>query len=144
MEIKKKFEEKQALQEIENFKTKIFGENILNVLDSENVEESLRKVKPGRYLLAAVMAGVVYFDEEKNCLVQKLTMPVESGEQKAEILYFKHIVTMGMLRDENTTNEMAMSINMISRITGRSKQIIEKIGGQDMRVVNELSSFFFS
>lgn len=144
MEIRKKLEENQALQEIESYKTKMFGENILDVLDSENVEESLRKVKPGRYLLAAVMTGVVSFDDEKNCLVQKLIKPVESGEQKADVLYYRHNVTMGMMRDESTSNEMALTINMMSRITGRSKQIIEKLSGQDMRIANELSSFFFS
>lgn len=144
MEIRKKLEENQALQEIENFKTKMFGENILNVIDSENGEKSSQKIKPGCYLLAAVMAGVVYFDNENNCLVQKLIKPVESGEQTADILYFKHNVTMGMLRDESTTNEMALTINMISRITGRSKQIIEKICGQDLKITQNLTNFFYT
>ncbi len=144
MEIRKKLEENQALKEIEDYKTKMFGENILDVLDSENVEKALQKITPGKYLLAAVMAGVVYFDDEKNCLVQELIKPVQSGEQEAKSLYYKHNMTMGLMRDENTSNEMALSINMISRLTGRSKQIIEKIFGQDLHIMQDLTSFFYS
>ena len=144
MEIRKKLEENQALQAIENIKTKIFGENILNVLDSKNVEKSFQKIKPGRYLLAAVMAGVVFYDDKKGCLVQEMIKPLKSGEQEANALYFKHDITMGMMRDENTSNEMALTINMISRITGRSKQIIEKICGQDLKITQDLANFFYS
>ena len=59
------------------------------------MEKSLQKIKPGRYLLAAVMAGVVFYDDEKGCLVQEMIKPLKSGEQEANALYFKHAITMG-------------------------------------------------
>jgi len=144
MEIRKKIEKATALKELKEMKTKIVGENILDVLDSDEVLKEIDDVQAGDYLLAAVMSGIVYYDEDKKCLVQELIYPVTSGEQTADILYYRNNLTLGVMREENTTNQFALTINLITRITGKTKQIIEKIYGQDLQVLQDIASFFYA
>lgn len=144
MEIRKKIEKATALKELKEMKTKIVGENILDVLDSDEVLKEIDDVQAGDYLLAAVMSGIVYYDEDKKCLVQELINPVTSGEQTADILYYRNNLTLGVMREENTTNQFALTINLITRITGKTKQIIEKIYGQDLQVLQDIASFFYA
>lgn len=144
MEIRKKFTKEQAKNEINNIKTSILGANILNLLESEDVKDEVENVEPGKYLIAAVMGGLVYYDEEKKCLVQNLINPIQSGEQTADCLYYKNNLTLGIMRDENTSNNYSLTINLITRITGRTKQIIEKVFGQDLQVMQDIASFFYA
>ena len=144
MELKAKLTEEQALQELENIKTKILGENVLDLLESDKVQNEIKNVSPGKYLLAATIGDLVYYDDEKNCLVQKFIKPVVSGEQTAECLYYKNNLNLGMMRDEATSNDSALTINLITRITGRTKQIIEKVFGQDLKIMQDIASFFYS
>ena len=144
MEIRKKFTKEQAKNEINEIKTSILGANILNLLESEDVKEEVENVEPGKYLIAAVMGGLVYYDEEKKCLVQNLINPIQSGEQTADCLYYKNNLTLGIMRDENTSNNYSLTINLITRITGRTKQIIEKVFGQDLQVMQDIASFFYA
>jgi len=144
MEIRKKFTEEQALNELQDFKTKMFGESVLDLLDSEKVKDEVKKVKPRKFLIAAVMGGLVEYNEEQKCLVQHLKMPVKSGEQEADKLYYKNNLTLGIMRDENTSNDYALTINLITRITGRTKQIIEKVFGEDLQIMQDIASFFYT
>lgn len=145
MEIRKKFTQEQALKELQRYKTNILGgESVLNMLESEKVTDEIENIEPGKYLIAAVMAGLVDYDEEKKCLVQKLKIPVESGEQKADCLYYRNNLTLGMMRDEYTSNNYALTINLITRITGRTKQIIEKVCGEDLQIMQDVSAFFYA
>lgn len=144
MEIRQKFTEEQALNEIQSFKTKMFGESVLDLLESDKVQDEVKNVKPGKYLLAAVMGGLVEYNEEKKCLVQHLKMTVKSGEQEADTLYYKNNLTLGMMRDEETSNNYALTINLITRITGRTKQIIERVFGEDLQIMQEIASFFYA
>lgn len=144
MEIRKKIEKETALKEIQEIKTKLIGENILDVLDSDEVLKEIENIQPGKYLLAAVMSGLVYYDDDKKCLVQEFVKPVQSGEQTAENLMFKNNLTLGYMREENTTNEIALTINLVTRLTGKTKQLIEKIYGQDLKVLQDIITFFYA
>ena len=144
MEIRKKIEKETALKEIAEIKTKIVGENILEILESDEVNKEIAGVKAGDYLIAAVMSGIVYYDDEKKCVVQKLINPVQSGEQTADTLYYKNNLTLGIMRDEDTSNQLALTINVITRLTGRTKQVIEKIWGQDLHIMQDISAFFYA
>jgi hypothetical protein len=144
MELKKKFTQKQALKELQDIKTKILGENVLGLLESDDVKEEIENVEPGKYLIAAVMAGLVFYDDENKCLVQNFINPVKSGEQEADSLYYKNNLTLGIMREEHTSNNYALTINLITRITGRTKQIVEKVFGQDLQIMQEIASFFYA
>lgn len=134
----------QALKEIESMKEKIIGENILNVLSADSgVKNEIEKVEPPKYLTAAVMTGHVYFDEEKNNVVQKLIKPIQSGEQATDVLYFSNHLTFDLLVEENTNNEIAMVKNIITRLTCKSKQLIGKLEVQDMIIAKEIATFFY-
>lgn len=143
MKLSKKMEKESARKEIEAIREKIVGENILSLL-KEDVKEDFSAQAPGDYLLASVMAGIVFWDDEKNCLIQKLFKPLKSGEQSREELHYKGDLNLGLLRDENTPNEIAASINVVSRLTGASKQLIEKLCYQDLSITQEITSFFFA
>nr|DAT94656.1 MAG TPA: tail assembly chaperone protein [Caudoviricetes sp.] len=144
MEIRKKIDKETALKTLEEIKEKILGQNVLSILESDNVQEEIKSVRPGEYLLAATMAGFVYYDDEKNCLVQELIKPVQSGEQTADKFYYKNHLSLELMREEQTSNEIALTINVIARLTGRTKQIIGKIYGQDSHIIQDIASFFFA
>jgi hypothetical protein len=132
-----------ALQEIENIKEKIVGENILQVLKSDEVTDAVEKVTPPDFLVAAVMAGYVYYDDEKKCVVQKLVKPLKTGEQSTDTLYYTNSMNMDLLIDENTTNQLAFLRNILTRLTCKSKQLIGKLETQDLFIAKELAGFFY-
>ena len=116
----------------------------MEILESDEVNKEIAGVKAGDYLIAAVMSGIVYYDDEKKCVVQKLINPIQSGEQTADTLYYKNNLTLGIMRDEDTSNQLALTINVITRLTGRTKQVIEKIWGQDLHIMQDISAFFYA
>jgi len=139
-----KIQKEQAIFEIENMKEKIIGENILRVLSADSgIQNEIDKIEPPKYLIAAVMTGHVYYDEEKNVVVQKLIKPIQSGEQATDALYFSNRLTFDLLVEENTGNEIAMIKNIITRLTGKSKQLIGKLEVQDMIIAKEITTFFY-
>ena len=144
LEIKKKMEPETALKQFAEFKEAIVGQNILDLIESDKVEQEFGDAEPGKYLQAAVVAGLVYLDDDGKTLVQKLINPIVSGEQKADTLYYKNRLTLDIIRDENTGNEIAKAINIVTRLTGQTKQLIGKTWGQDLYIMQEIAAFFFA
>lgn len=144
LEIKKKMEKETALKMINEFKEAIVGQNILELIESEKVEQEFGDAEPGKYLHAAVVGGLVYFDAESKTLVQKLINPIASGEQKTDTLYYKNRLTLDIIRDEDTPNEIAKAINIVTRLTGQTKQLIGKLWGQDLYIMQEIVAFFYA
>lgn len=142
-EIKAKISLETALKNIEEIKENLYGKNILDLLQNDDTKKEVEKVKPGNFLKAAVVGGLVYYDTEQKSLVQKLINPIESGEQKCDTLYYKNRLTLEILRDEDTSNDIAHAINLVTRLTGRSKQIIGKIYGQDLSIMQDICAFFY-
>lgn len=144
LEIKKKMEPETALKQLAEFKEAIIGQNILELIENEKVQKEIEDAEPGKYLQAAVVGGLVYLDEDGKTLVQKLINPIESGDQKADTLYYKNRLTLDIIRDENSGNEIAQAINIVTRLTGRTKQLIGKICYQDLYIMQEIAAFFFA
>ena len=144
LEIKKKMEPETALKQLNEFKEAIIGKNILDLLESDKVEQEYGDVEPGKYLQAAVVSGLVYLDDDGKTLVQKLINPISSGDQRADTLYYKNRLTLDIIRDENTGNEIAKAINIVTRLTGETKQLIGKICYQDLYIMQEIAAFFFA
>ncbi len=144
LEIKKKMEKETALKMLNEFKEAVVGQNILELIESEKVEQEFGDAEPGKYLQAAVMGGLVYLADDGKTLVQKLINPIASGEQKAETLYYKNRLTLDIIRDESTGNEIAKAINIVTRLTGQTKQLIGKLWGQDLYITQEIAAFFFA
>lgn len=143
LELKKKMEPETALKQLAEIKESIVGQNILKLIESEKVEQEFGDVTPGEYLQAAVVGGLVYLDADGKTLVQKLMSPVTSGEQKTDTLYYKNHLTLDIIRDEDTPNEIAKAINIVARLTGKTKQLIGKIWGQDLYIMQEIVAFFY-
>lgn len=143
-EIKKKMEPETALKQLAEFKEAIIGQNILDLLQNENVKKEIEDVEPGKYLQAAVVGGLVYLDSDGKTLVQKLINPIQSGEQTCDALHYKNRLTLDIIRDEQTGNEIAQAINIVTRLTGRTKQLIGKLCYQDLYITQEIAAFFFA
>lgn len=144
MELTKKMEPETALKELTKMKEAIIGENILDLLESDKVKKEVDDAEPGKYLQAAVVAGLVYLDSDGKTLVQKLLNPIVSGEQSRDTLYFKNKLTLDIIRDEQTGNEIAQAINIVTRLTGCTKQLIGKLCYQDLYITQEIAAFFFA
>ena len=144
MELTKKMEPETALKELAKMKEAIIGENILDLLESDKVKKEIDDAEPGKYLQAAVVGGLVYLDQDGKTLVQKLINPIASGEQSRDALYYKNRLTLDVIRDEQTGNEIAQAINIVTRLTGCTKQLIGKIWGQDLYIMQEIAAFFYA
>lgn len=144
LQLQKKMEKETAIKMLHQFKEALIGQNILDLIESEKVEQEFGDAEPGNYLIAAVVGGLVYLDEDGKTLVQKLINEIESGEQKADTLYYKNRLTLDIIRDESTGNEIAKAINIVTRLTGKTKQLIGKICYQDLYIMQEIAAFFFA
>jgi antitoxin component HigA of HigAB toxin-antitoxin module len=144
MELTKKMEPETALKELAKMKEAIIGENILDLLESDKVKKEVDDAEPGKYLQAAVVGGLVYLDEDGKTLVQKLINPIVSGEQSRDVLHYKNRLTLDIIRDEQTGNEIAQAINIVTRLTGCTKQLIGKLCYQDLYITQEIAAFFFA
>ena len=69
MEIKKIMEKEAALACIEEMKNKICGVDLDSICDDKTSIIGGNEVVYNKFI-QAVMCGLVYWDEEKNCLVQ--------------------------------------------------------------------------
>lgn len=143
LEIKKKMEPETALKQLAEFKEAIVGQNILELIESDKVEQEFGDAEPGKYLQAATVGGLVYLHDDGKTLVQKLINPIESGEQKTDTLYYRNRLTLDIIRDEDTSNEIAKAINIVTRLTGQTKQLIGKVWGQDLYIMQEIVAFFY-
>lgn len=143
LEIKKKMEPETALKMLVEMKEAIIGQNILELLESDTAKKEVDGVEPGKYLQAAVVGGLVYLDDDGQTLVQKLMMPIQSGEQTCDTLYYKNRLTLDIIRDEQTPNEIAQAINIVTRLTCRTKQLIGKLCYQDLYITQDIAGFFF-
>lgn len=80
MEIRKIMEREAALKVIDGIKNKI-GEADLDSICEETTSVIGGNEAVYNKFVQAVMCGLVYWDDEKNCLVQNLINPVKSGER---------------------------------------------------------------
>lgn len=144
MELTKKMEPETALKELTKMKEAIIGENILDLLESDKVKKEVDDAEPGKYLQAAVVGGLVYLDKDGKTLVQKLINPIVSGEQSRDTLHYTNRLTLDIIRDEQTGNEIAQAINIVTRLTGCTKQLIGKLCYQDLYITQEIAAFFFA
>lgn len=141
-QIKKIMEKESALKVIDEIKNNIC-EVDLDDLCGEKVE-----VTEGdsatifKRVIQAVMCGLVYWDEDKKCMVQELIHPIKSGETSAESLEYRHKLTLGDAKGFKASNHSELMIESISTACARPTQLIEKLEGQDFNIAIGCMSFF--
>lgn len=141
MTIEKIMEKESALKEIDNIKNKICE------VDLDTICEEETRVIGGnetiyKKLVQAVMCGLVYWDEEKNCLVQKLINPLKSGELTREQLEYKHKITLGQMKTFKGDTSLEYAIESLATITSAPKVLIGQLSGQDQQIATACVDFF--
>lgn len=142
-EIRKIMEKENALKVIDEIKNKLFQVDLDDICEEKiDVEEKNNKAKIFKYLIQGVMTGLVYYDDEKQCLVQKLIHPLISGDIKKEALYYKNDITLGDSKSFNAENQADLMIHSIAHITANGTQVIEQLKKNDLNIAAACTSFF--
>ena len=141
MEIRKIMEKETAIKNLEEIKNKICDVDLDAICGEETSIKDNGDVTV-KMLIQAVMCGLVYWDEEKECLCQKLIKPLKSGEIERKELLYKHGLTLGEMKDFRSNSEFEHAIKSLATITACPVHLIEKLGGQDMQIATGCTSFF--
>ena len=141
MEIRKVMEKDAALNYINEMKDKICG------VDLDSICEEKTDIIGGNEqvfnkFVQAVMCGLVYYDEEKGCLVQNLIKPVKAGQLERDTLYYRNHLTLGQMKMFKEQKEMGVAIEAIATVTACPIPLIEQIEGQDQKIASACVDFF--
>lgn len=143
--IEKKMERESALKIIDEIKNQICDIDLDEICgDSVNVTEggSKDEQKIFNKVVQAVQCGLVYWDEDENCMAQKLIHPLKSGTIEKEVLFYKHNVTLADAKSAKSQNPTEMMILSLAVVTANATQVIEKLRGQDLNIAIGCLSFF--
>lgn len=145
--IKKIMERESAKEIIADIKLKICGVDMEALCSDGELVDSIKDENPAvkkyeRTIENAVMLGLVFWSDERNCLCQKLIKPVTSGEQKCSVLQYSSDLTLSQMKGQKGTDTIDSLIATVSVLTGRSKQIIGAIKNQDVDIVVACVNFF--
>ena len=111
------------------------------LLDFNVREKSSDEKKSSAFLLQGVMAGLIYYDEEKKCLAQKLTKTIRSGDFERNELYYKNKFKV---RDARKLKEGGYdaSVKMLSRVCDVPEAIINEMHGTNLEIAMACLDFF--
>lgn len=141
MEIRKIMEKEAALNYINEIKNKI-GEVDLDDICEEQTSVIGGNEQIYKKFIQAVMCGLVYWDDEKNCLVQNLITPIKAGELSRDALYYRNHLTLGQMKMFKEAKEMGVAIEAIATVTACPIPLIEGLQGQDQKIASACVDFF--
>lgn len=142
-EIKKIMEKDSAIKMLNEIQHLIGGTDLTNICDDE-IEikpDSIQDVTTRR-VLQAIQCGLVFWDENQNCLIQKLIRPLKSGEQTASELKYINRMNVKELKGIQAVNELELFEKVLSQVVGRSPHLIGHLTGQDIEIAMGCLSFF--
>lgn len=93
-------------------------------------------------VIQAIMCGLVYWDEEKGFMVQKLIKPIKSNEIIIEELEYKYPIKLGQVKGMNAKNDADVLLQSLAIITGRGKHALEGLTGRDNEIAAGCFNFF--
>lgn len=142
--VQKIMERETACKQIAEMKLKICGIDLDALCDDEEVKGDAKKSPDEirKSLENAWMCGLVYFDENKNCLVQKLISPLVSKEQSCDVLIYEKQMSLNDVRARQCATEIEALLYTLSLITGRSMHLLGTMKGQDVQIAMACISFF--
>lgn len=142
-QIRKIMEKETAVKVLNEIKDSIGGVDLMEICDDvpeikpEDIQDPIQKI-----LIAAIQCGLVYWNEEENCLTQKLIRPVKSGEITAEEFKYKHRLSINQLKSINAKSELDLFEKGFSQMVARPSQLIGQLTGQDIQISMGCLSFF--
>ena len=144
-----------AKSEIRKIMTKEQAENVLSDIknrlcdvdldelcgDEISVDRGENEILYKR-VLQAIMCGLVYWDEDRGYMVQKLIKPIRSNEIKIDELEYKYPIKLGQVKGMNAKNDADVLLQSLAIITGRGKHALEGLHGRDNEIAAGCFSFF--
>lgn len=140
--IEKVMEKESALNEMARIQDNLGGVDIVKICENQTDPKDFENDTALKKVICAVMCGLVYWNEEKNCLSQKLINPIKSGELEADQLDYKYNVSLKDLKMMNSSNSFELLIKTLSKIVGRAEPLIGQLHGQDSEIALGCLSFF--
>lgn len=132
-----KLNENQANDVFANILSKLEVQDIDKICPSANAKDDGLEDLVKR----AIRCGLVSWDDNENCLVQKLINKIDiGGGVEAEALKYNNgFVTLGM-QDKLQSGDV---VGIVSDLTGRPGALIGKMRGQDSIIASALVKCFF-
>lgn len=136
-----RIEEKMSKDDAELYIDEMAEELEIDLLDFNVREKSSDEKKSSAFLLQGVMAGLIYYDEEKKCLVQKLTKTIRSGDFERNELYYKNKFKV---RDARKLKDGGFdaSVKMLSQVCDVPEAIINEMHGTNLEIAMACLDFF--
>lgn len=136
-----RIEEKMSKDDAELYIDEMAEKLEIDLLDFNVREKSSDEKNSSAFLLQGVMAGLIYYDEEKKCLVQKLTKTIRSGDFERNELYYKNKFKV---RDARKLKEGGYdaSVKMLSRVCDVPEAIINEMHGTNLEIAMACLDFF--
>lgn len=136
-----KFEEKMTKEDAEKYINEMADKLEIDLIDFGVREKTAEEIKLSTNLLQGVMAGLIYYDEEKKCLVQKLTRTIRSGDFERNELYYKNKFKV---RDAKKLKEGGFdaSVKMLSNVCDVPEAIINEMHGTNLEIAMACLDFF--
>lgn len=108
-------------------------------IDNNDDETSINKEK----IVNCIMRGRLTFDEKSETFKYKLRKPVakENGEL-IEGIVLKEPSSQALISSKKDTNEMQLTMKMLSNSSGLPIGVIERIGMKDITVLGCIMVFF--
>lgn len=142
-EIRKIMEKETAIKTLNEIKDLIGGVDLTSICDDEleikpeNIQDPIQKM-----LVAAVQCGLVYWDEQENCLIQKLIRPLKAGELTASEFKYKNRLNVKELKSINAMSELDLFEKVLSQIVARPSHLVGQLMGQDIDISMGCLCFF--
>lgn len=136
-----KIEEKMSKDDAELYIDEMAEKLEIDLLDFNVREKTSDEKKSSAFLLQGVMAGLIYYDEEKKCLVQKLTRTIRSGDFERNELYYKNKFKV---RDARKLKDGGFdaSVKMLSQVCDVPEAIINEMHGTNLEIAMACLDFF--
>ena len=136
-----KFEEKMTKEDAEKYINEMADKLEIDLIDFGVREKTTEEIKLSTNLIQGVMAGLIYYDEEKKRLVQKLTRTIRSGDFERNELYYKNKFKV---RDAKKLKEGGFdaSVKMLSNVCDVPEAIINEMHGTNLEIAMACLDFF--
>lgn len=109
--------------------------------DEVSIEKGENEILYKR-VIQAIMCGLVYWDEERGFMVQKLIKPIKSNEIVIEELCYIYPIKLGQVKSMNAKNDADVLLQSLAIITGRGKHALEGLTGIDNGIAAGCFNFF--
>lgn len=113
----------------------------IDILDFEVGAKSSEELKLNSDLLEGVMAGLIIYDDDKNCLTQKMTRKIKIGDYEYDTFCYRYkfkIKDARKMKDGGLENY----INMLSKVCDVPVSVLNELYGKNLEYAMACLDFF--